>query len=188
MIVHRRIKEATEKRIPILLTGHQMGGGPSAWAMEAHAKAGLPVYMSPDAALTINDELDKVQALGIRIVSEDEARALTSDVLRLELKDFDFNAISDAFQRFSISLGDLDAVAVAVFDHGAAPAGISDRQFRFDYLDRRIREKNSLTAFAYLSTRVSKFMSRLQSVADSANDLGCSLVGLAHAPAAVVGA
>ena len=32
----------------------------------------------------------------------------------------------------------LAAVAVAAFDHGEAPPGYSDRQFRFDYLDQRI--------------------------------------------------
>ena len=30
--------------------------------------------MTPDAATTINDELDKVEALGIKIISEDEAK------------------------------------------------------------------------------------------------------------------
>ena len=30
--------------------------------------------MTPSAATTLNDELDKVEALGIKIVSEDEAK------------------------------------------------------------------------------------------------------------------
>ena len=188
IIVHRQIKEATKNGTPILLTGHQMGGGPSAWAAEAHARAGLPTYATPDAATTLNDELDKVAALGIKIISDDEANRLQSTVYRLELKDFDFDAIADAFDRFGVSLRDLDAVAVAVFDHGAAPAGVSDRQFRFDYLDKRIREKNSLSAFAYLSTDIPKIMSRLQSVADSARRLDCPLIIMDTAPAAVLGA
>ncbi len=188
MIVHRRIKQATLSRTPILLTGRQMGGGPSAWAAEAHARAGIPVYATQDAARTINDELDKVEALGIRILSEDEAHGLPSTVQRLELKDFDFDALAQAFARFDVSLRDLDAVAVAVFDHGAAPPGVSDRQFRFDYLDARIREKNSLSSFAFLSTEIPASMSRLGSVADSARGLDCPLVVMDTAPAAVLGA
>ena len=50
-----------------------MGGGPSAWAIEECARTGIPVYMTPDAATTLNDELEKVEKLGIRIVSEDES-------------------------------------------------------------------------------------------------------------------
>ena len=192
MMVHRRLKQAllyrTSHCIPILLTGHQMGGGPSAWAIEECARAGIPVFMTPDAATTINDELDKVERLGIKIVSEDEAKGLRSKVEGLELKDFDFELISETFADFGVSLGDLAAVAVAVFDHGNAPAGISDRQFRFDYLDERIKAKNSLSAFAYLSDDIPKIMTRLQSVADSAGELPCPLVVMDTAPAAVLGA
>jgi uncharacterized protein (DUF1786 family) len=134
MMVHRRIKQMLPKRTPLLLTGHQMGGGPSAWAIEEYARADIPVYMTPSAATTINDELEKVEALGIKIVSEEESHQLAA-MSRIELKDFDFELIAKTFQDYGISLDDLEAIAVAVFDHGNAPAGVSDRQFRFDYLD-----------------------------------------------------
>jgi uncharacterized protein (DUF1786 family) len=188
MMVHRRLKQALPSRTPILLTGRQMGGGPSAWAIEEYARAGIPVYMTPSAATTLNDELDKVEALGIKIVSEDEADGLRLKVESLELKDFDFELISKTFMDYGVSLNDLQAIAVAVFDHGNAPAGVSDRQFRFDYLDERIRAKNSLSAFAYLSKDIPKIMTRLQSVADSAGKLPCPLIVMDTAPAAVLGA
>jgi len=188
MMVHRRLKQSLLSRTPILLTGHQMGGGPSAWAIEEYARAGIPVYMTPSAATTINDELGKVEALGIRIVSDDEVEGLRSKVESLELKDFDFELISKTFRDYGVSLDDLSAIAVAVFDHGNAPAGVSDRQFRFDYLDERIKAKNSLSAFAYLSNDVPKIMTRLQSVVDSAGELPCPLVVMDTAPAAVLGA
>ena len=188
MMVHRRLKQTLPSRTPILLTGHQMGGGPSAWAIEEYARAGIPVYMTPSAATTINDELDKVEALGIKIVSEDEVEGLTSKVERLELRDFDFPLISKTFTDYGVSLKDLGAIAVAVFDHGNAPAGVSDRQFRFDYLDERIRAKNSLSAFAFLSNDIPKIMTRLQSVVDSAGELPCPLIVMDTAPAAVLGA
>lgn len=188
MMVHRRVKQALSTRTPLVFTGHQMGGGPSAWAIEEAARAGIPVYMTPFAATTLNDELEKVEALGIKIVEEKEVSRLQSSITQLELKDFDFELISKTFADYGVSLHDLDAIAVAVFDHGNAPAGVSDRQFRFDYLDERIRAKNSLTAFAYRSTDIPKIMTRLQSVADSAGELPCPLVVMDTAPAAVLGA
>ena len=87
-----------------------------------------------------------------------------------------------------MSLRDLDAIAVAVFDHGAAPPGVSDRQFRFDYLDQRIRGKNALSAFAYLASDIPPILTRLLSVARSAGSLDCPLVVMDTAPAAVLGA
>lgn len=192
MMIHCRLKTLLASRTvdshhPLLFSGHQMGGGPSAWAIEEIAQAGFPVYMTPSAATTLNDELDKVEALGIKVISEDEANRLPSTVHRLKLKDFDFDLISKTFADYGISLNDLSAIAVAVFDHGNAPAGVSDRQFRFDYLDERIKTKNSLSAFAYLSNDIPKIMTRLQSVADSAKDLPCPLVVMDTAPAAVLG-
>ncbi len=191
MMVHRRLKQALPSRRPILLTGHQMGGGPSAWAIEEVARAGIPVYMTASAATTLNDELDKVEKLGIKIIGEDEVQGLQVAGLKvesLELRDFDFELISKTFNDYGVSLDDLSAIAVAVFDHGNASAGVSDRQFRFDYLDERIKGKNSLSAFAYLSNDIPKIMTRLQSVADSAHDLPCPLVVMDTAPAAVLGA
>ncbi|RPJ28593.1 MAG: pyruvate formate lyase-activating protein [Chloroflexi bacterium] len=194
MMIHQRVRQALAARTPLLLTGHQMGGGPSAWAIEAAARAGIPIYMTPSAATTLNDELEKVEALGIKIVSEEESKKLAlSDVeglkvKRLELKDFDFELISKTFEDYGVSLNDLEAIAVAVFDHGNAPAGVSDRQFRFDYLDERIRAKNSLSAFAYLAKDIPRIMTRLQSVADSAGELPCPLIVMDTAPAAVLGA
>lgn len=188
MMVHRRIKAAARTRTPVLLCGRQMGGGPSAWAAQEHARLGIPVYATPEAALTINDELDEVREMGIQIVAEDETKNLTAEVARLELKDFDFAAIANTFESFGVPMQDLDAVAVAVFDHGAAPPGVSDRQFRFDYLDARLQERNSLASFAFPKTKIPPMMTRLQAVADSTGDVDAPLVMMDTAPAAVLGA
>ena len=194
MIVHRRLKEATRRRQAVLLTGVTMGGGPSAWAAEEHVRAGLPVYATPAAARSFNDDLEKVAEMGVRIVSEDEAHKLPPSIQRLELRDFDFPAIERAFEQFGVSLKDLAAVAVAVFDHGDAPVDVSDRQFRFDYLDERIRSQNRLSAFAYRAGDIPAIMTRLQAVVQSAQHSAnrrlkdLPLVVMDTAPAAVLGA
>jgi uncharacterized protein (DUF1786 family) len=126
--------------------------------------------------------------MGIRLVSEDEAANLPEEVLRLELCDFDFLAIRRAFEPFGVTLDKLDAVAVAVFDHGNAPPEVSDRQFRFDYLDRRIRAENRLSAFAFRAKDVPPEMTRLQAVVDSAEGVEAPLLVMDTAPAAVLGA
>jgi uncharacterized protein (DUF1786 family) len=194
MIVHRQVRKATQSRTPILLTGVMMGGGPSAWAVEDHARAGLPVYATPGAAKTLNDELEVVRASGIEIISEDEAAALPESVQRIEFRDFNLPAIKKALSPFGVSLSDLDAIAVAVFDHGDAPPGVSDRQFRFDYLNERIQANpnsvagSSLSSFAFLSTDIPPIMTRLGAVAESAGELDCPLIVMDTAPAAVLGA
>jgi uncharacterized protein (DUF1786 family) len=194
MIVQRLIKAATRRGEALLLTGVTMGGGPNHWAARDHVKAGFPLYATPDAARTFDDDLDNVAAQGIQVISTDEAARLPASVTQLELRDFDFASIAAAFQHFSVSLDDLAAVAVAVFDHGAAPAGFSDRQFRFDYLDERIRAtahsemSSPLSAFAFRAGEVPTIMTRLEAVVASARGIDAPLVVMDTAPAAVLGA
>lgn len=190
MIVRERIRRATRAGDAIVLTGVMMGGGPCAWAAEDHIRAGHPVYATPEAALTFNDDLAAVAQSGVQIVSQDEAARLPEAVRRIELRDFDYAAIRRSLLEFGLDLDheDLGCVAAAVFDHGAAPVGISDRQFRFDYLDERIRAANRLSSFAFTSAQIPAIMTRLHSVAASACEIPAPLVVMDTAPAAVLGA
>ncbi|MEN8241549.1 MAG: DUF1786 domain-containing protein [Chloroflexota bacterium] len=188
MIIHRRLKSATQRGVPVALHGVTMGGGPSHWAAEAHIKTGYPVYATPSAARSFNDDLDQIREMGIELISDDEVSRLPSDVEIIEMRDFDFESISAAFKNFGVSLNDLAAVAVAVFDHGDAPAGYSDRQFRFDYLNERISISNRLADFAFSRQDVPRIMTRLQAVVNSASKIDAPLVVMDTAPAAVLGA
>ncbi len=194
MIIHQRIKRATARKQAICLTGVTMGGGPSHWAAEAHLEARLPLYATPDAARSFNDDLTFIAEQGIKVISEEEVNNLPDEVLRLSLKDFDFSSITQAFAGFGVSLQDLAAVAVAVFDHGAAPPDVSDRKFRFDYLDERIRTHtrpqsySPLSAFAFPADEIPSIMTRMQSVTDSAGDVDAPLILMDTAPAAILGA
>jgi len=188
MMVHKQIKAATQRGEAVALSGVTMGGGPSHWAVRDHAAAGFKVYATPDAARTFDDNLDYVQSQGIQVVSEDELARLPISVKRYELRDFDFDGIKRSFAPFGVRLDDLDAVAVAVFDHGAAPPDVSDRQFRFDYLDEQIRKANRLSAFAFNSDEVPAIMTRLQAVVDSATGFDAPLIVMDTAPAAILGA
>lgn len=192
MIIRRRLQEATRRGEAVLMTGVTMGGGPSQWAAEDHVRAGLPIYATPNAARSFNDDLDAVRDMGIQVVSLDEAQRLPDKILRLKLRDFDFSSIARALELFGVSLDGLVALAVAVFDHGNAPPDYSDRQFRFDYLDERIRAnttaQNPLTGFAYPAQEVPPIMTRLQAVVNSATEVDAPLVVMDTAPAAILGA
>jgi uncharacterized protein (DUF1786 family) len=188
MMVRRKLKEATLRGQPVLLSGVTMGGGPSHWAAEDHIEAGLDLYATPDSARSFNDHLKVIEEMGVIILGQQEADALPSDVVRIETIDFDFQAIANSFASFGVSLVDLSAVAVAVFDHGAAPADYSDRKFRFDYIRERIRKNDRLSTFAFKGGEVPSRMTRLGSVVKSAGDVDAPLVVMDTAPAAVMGA
>ena len=188
MIIRRRIQQATQRGEAILLDGVTMGGGPCAWAAEDHVRAGRKLFATPAAARTFNDDLEAVQReLGVQVVSEDEAARLHGvDAHPAAGRRSPRRCASPAPP--SASTFGPAAVGVAVFDHGAAPAGVSDRQYRFDYLAQRIRQHNRLTAFAYPAEEIPGDMTRLQRRGAIRRRLRCPLLAMDTAPAAVLGA
>jgi uncharacterized protein (DUF1786 family) len=176
VIVAERIGRATAAGLPVMLTGRTMGGGPSGWAARDHAQAGFPCYATPEAARTLDDDPRRVEEQGVRVVSDEEAARLlawaaTYDLVHIEMRDFDGAAIRAALAAFGVDPA-VDAVAVAAFDHGAAPPDVSDRRFRFDAIARRVRERPDALAFAYRKEDLPADLTRLAAVAADASLYG----------------
>src|SRR5947199_4166935 len=170
VIVAERIKRATEKGQPILLTGVTMGGGPCHWAARDHALAGYTVAVTPEAARTFDDDLTMVEQMGFEIVDEAEAelRKENPEVVHIELQDFDATAIIGALRSFDVDPA-VDALAIAAFDHGAAPPGVSDRRFRFNFIAETVRKEAAPSAFAYAAEHTPADLTRLRAIASSAS-------------------
>jgi uncharacterized protein (DUF1786 family) len=213
-IAEARIRAATLDARPLVLTGVIQGGGPCHWALEDHLKASHPAYATPDAAQTFDDDLDKVAAMGITVVSEDEAQSLVSgtdastrgasappnataatnasrEAQHVNLQDLDLPAIRTALAAFGVA-PDFDGLALACLDHGAAPPGYSDRLFRFDHLRRVVKERNDLRNFAMLPDDIPDYLTRArQMVATAREQDGAAdtpIVFLDTGPAAALGA
>jgi uncharacterized protein (DUF1786 family) len=185
-LVAQAIRAATREGEDLLLTGVTMGGGPCGWAAEDHLKAGHRVFATPDAARTFNDDLDEVASMGVEVVSEDEVESLTG-VRQIAMLDLNYEALAQSFGAFGVSVDNAHVLAVAVFDHGAAPPGVSDRLFRFEYLAERIKTGGGLASFAFAGDEIPASLTRLQAAASMA-PAGRPLVAMDTAPAAVLGA
>src|SRR5437879_13274019 len=90
-----------------------------------------------------------------------------------------------ALRAFQVSTV-FDAVAVAVFDHGAAPPGVSDRRFRFDYLREQVERGIGLTGFGFLAAEIPARMTRMRAVARTCTG-PAPLFLMGTGPAAVLG-
>jgi uncharacterized protein (DUF1786 family) len=171
VIVAERIHRATAEGRPVLLTGRTMGGGPCGWAARDHAQAGFACYATPDAARTLDDDLTMVEREGLIVVDDAEAIQIReregARLVEIAMRDFDGAAIYTALTAFGVDPS-VDAVAVAAFDHGAAPPGVSDRRFRFDAITERVRERPDALAFAYRAEDLPADLTRLAAVASDA--------------------
>ena len=143
-IVAKRIYRETKLNKDIVLIGETMGGGPCAGAVKRHIEAGLSVYATEKAALTLNDDPERVRESGVIIVNEDDVNEL--DASRITLCDIDRKGLGNALAIFGIGIP--ERFAVAVQDHGYSP-GRSNREFRFDYFSEVIRKGGDINSFAY---------------------------------------
>ncbi len=164
-IAARRIQRATQERRPLLLTGVTMGAGPCHLALEAHLREGLRASATEKAARTFDDDLTIVRAMGVMVVSDDEAAAIRG-VERVEMRDLDLVAIRSSLAAFEAPTG-FDGLVFGCLDHGAPPPGVSDRQFRFDHLRRVLRRDNDLLSFALTADEVPEYLTRVRSMLSS---------------------
>lgn len=143
-IIAQQVADATRSKQDIVLVGETMGGGPSTGAVKRHIEAGLTVYATEKAALTLNDDLDKVKEMGVVMINEDEEHELNA--ARIRMCDVDKQALEKALSFFGVKFP--DKFAVAVQDHGYSP-DTSNRIFRFDYFRRIIEAGGTLDSFVY---------------------------------------
>ncbi len=86
VLVARRIEAATRRRLPILMEGDTMGGGPCQRALSRHIAAGLAAYATEGAALTFRNDLEAVRGMGVTVVSPDEASRIKLEAPRIKLE------------------------------------------------------------------------------------------------------
>jgi uncharacterized protein (DUF1786 family) len=183
-IAARRIRRAQAEGQQLVLTGRNSGGGPCSWALEDFLRNGGRAFATPHAAETIDDDLDRVAALGVTLVSEDESRGI--DGARVVLQDLDLGAIRAALANFEVS-GDFDGFALGCLDHGAAPLNVSDRVFRFEHLRAVVERRNDLLAFATRAEELPAYLTRARAMVATAA-LEAPAVFMDTGPAAALGA
>ncbi|HEX7467096.1 MAG TPA: DUF1786 family protein [Methanobacterium sp.] len=142
----------------ILISGSTMGGGPVSKAVKNHLDRGYNVMMTESSARTIRDDLNRVEALGIQIIPENEEHP---EIGNIEFKDVDLNAIGEALSKFDVSL-DFDHIGVAVQDHGYME-GMGDRNFRFMKIKEKLDIARNPEEFSYYN-EVPEYLTRMKGV------------------------
>jgi uncharacterized protein (DUF1786 family) len=156
----RQVREATSKGLPIHLSGSLMGGGPVAWAIRDHARAGLGVTAEPGAALTLHDNLEHVEEMGVRILEDPPKNSMV-----IQMGDVQREILGSILGKLDIP--EPRTWCVAVQDHGHQPHG-SNREFRFQHWRRLLEEGGDLSSTLYREppSYMTRMLSVLQQVPD----------------------
>ncbi|MBW1917608.1 MAG: DUF1786 domain-containing protein [Deltaproteobacteria bacterium] len=142
-IIARRIQRLTAAGADLFLTGRLMGGGAVNRAIRGHLAQGLKVYARPEPALTVADNLDRVKALGLKLVDQPPQQAAA-----VTLGDVDLDAINRLLADFEVTPP--NGYALAVQDHGFSPQ-LSNRRFRFQHWEAFLQQGGRLSDLAYSS-------------------------------------
>ena len=153
-------------RKDLFCDGYTMGGGAIVGALRRHVEK-YRIVMTPAAARTVRDDLDRVRAMGIEIGREGD---LPPDHARLRLMDVDMDAFRAALETLNYRVPKTMAVAVAVQDHGVAPKGVSDRHYRFRQIEKKVRKGATFRDFVI--TEQTRTFSRASAVFQSLRDQG----------------
>jgi len=143
----------------LYINGSTIGGGMLSKAIKQHIKKGYAVYMEPEAAASIRDDLDMVRMLGIKIGNPSGTFAGQE----LHLEEVNLPLLQSFLAHFSEAM-DVGIVAAAVQDHGASPAGSSDRMFRFEMLSKQLMAHNEPERCAYWGDEVPPVFTRMRSL------------------------
>jgi uncharacterized protein (DUF1786 family) len=192
-VVGAQIARATARGQTVVFTGPTMGGGPDGSAMKAHLAAGYAFVATEEAARTFADDLDKVRALGARVVGDGGvaellARLPAGACAHVASGDLDPAGLREALELLGVEPR-FDAVAVAVQDHGFSPDG-SNRVFRFAFWRAAVDEGRPLGELFYPAAEAPRDFTRLRAAAAWAVELagdGPALVA-DTGPAALYGA
>lgn len=164
-VVAAEIDAATRAGSAVLFEGPLMGGGPNMAAMKRHVAAGLPFYATASAAGSFDDDLAAVGAMGVIVVgTEDADSPALRDAVRVRSGDLRFSGLVEALARLG-EPGPFAGCAVAVQDHGLAPAGVSDRVFRFEKLVEVASGSRRLADLFYPREEIPHHFTRMKAVA-----------------------
>jgi len=140
-VMARRLQALTAQGRAVFLGGSLMGGGPLTQAARRHLARGLPLFASPQAALTLSDRLEEVKGWGVTLADTPPPDAVT-----LRLGDFDPETWRPLFAAFAVPYP--SHFAVAVQDHGFTPQG-SNRVSRFAYWQDFLQQGGLLADLAF---------------------------------------
>jgi uncharacterized protein (DUF1786 family) len=175
VLVKNQINQATLAGKDIFLTGPVMGGGPSVRGVKDHLAAGLKAYASPEAAKTIDDDLNEVRQFGV-IITEDPP---TNNIAIIATGDLDIPRLEKILNLYQLPFP--EEVAVAVQDHGEA-IGVSNRLVRSKSWEEFIFSGGN--PYDLLYREVPAYLTRMQGV----KKLFPQAILMDTGPAAIIGA
>jgi uncharacterized protein (DUF1786 family) len=155
----------------LLIIGSEMGGGPLGGVLRQRTQEG-EVIMSVSAASTIHHDLEKVRALGIKIVDDETAKELeqSHECHVVTTADVEVDRLEHIVKGLGLGFS-FDVVGLCAQDHGRPPEGISHLDYRHRIFKASLDKNPFPHALLYKADEVPDSLTRLKCIVESANAL-----------------
>jgi uncharacterized protein (DUF1786 family) len=149
----------------LFLEGDTIGGGGITSILKEHIRNGHQVIMTKDAAFSVRDNLEEVEAMGIEI--DGLPRGFKGDCFCL--REVDIEVLKQFLANFEEDFN-IGVVALAVQDHGTPPLNTSARKFRFSNFESLLKKKRTPLNFAYWEDEIPQQYKRMRSACQAAKE------------------
>jgi uncharacterized protein (DUF1786 family) len=161
-VYSKKVKYFTKIRSNLFIKGETIGGGTFSEALKSHLDEGLKVILTKNVAYSIRNKLKEVETQGFQIIDEEKSPV---DFFgeTLETREINISIIQKFLSKFGEDLSNIDIVAIAVQDHGTPTHEISNRKFRLNQIERRLKYFPKLENLAYEEDELPDHFKRMKS-------------------------
>jgi len=173
----------------ILITGRQMGGGPVAEAIRTKARE-CRIMMTRSAAETIHHRRERIENLGVILISQKEAKkgARRHSTTSFKAGDIRVETILPVLEMMGIEPV-VDFFGICVQDHGTPRGRISSLDFRHQIFRGIIDKSPKPSAFLFEADQIPPYLRRMRAAASDAEGIPSGKIYLMDTGmAAVLGA
>jgi len=155
----------------LIITGREMGGGAISKVLRERAKK-AEVIMSMSAAATIHHNVERVRAMGFKVVEDQEAEEIriAEEHAHLDIGDVDIERLRHVVYGLGVPFF-FDVVGICAQDHGVPPEGVSHLDYRHQMFKRVLDEAPFPHRLLYEDLEIPESLSRLRSIGVSARRL-----------------
>jgi len=147
-VYSKKVKYFTKLRSNLFIKGETIGGGTFSEALKSHLDEGLKVILTKNVAYSVRNKLEEVETQGFQIIDKEKPPVDFSGET-LETREINISIIQKFLNEFEEDLSKIDIVAIAVQDHGTPKHEISNRKFRLNQIERRLKYFPKLESLAY---------------------------------------
>jgi uncharacterized protein (DUF1786 family) len=153
-------KKLARNKKDVFIDGYTIGGGHLISQLKRILSQGNHVLMTEESAFTLYNNLDRVRGLGIEIVNQ---IPIEFQGLHITFDEVNINQLATLLSYMGEELEDMNAIAIAVQDHGVSSGNIDQNKFRLAKFKEFFTQTPKLSNLLFTDLNLPEYYFRMKS-------------------------